>query len=281
MPRSHNLDLARTRKDDEFYTRLSDIEAELCHHKSDLPGKHVHMPCDDYRVSNFWRYFYENFSRLGLRKITAMHYTRDGSRSSLVSYDGASLTVKPLKGDGAFQSEEGRSAIAACDIVVTNPPFSVWTQFFATLLESSVSYIIVGTIGKSVTRDARKELLSYRLSTGKWPRVVKFLRPDGHTIMVDGCVFFTNIRPFSHSAPVKLDVRFDPAVHERYDDYDAVNCNRGAHIPKDYQGAIGVPISFIEKLCPEQFEILGLARPHINGRTLFVRFLIRNKNPAP
>lgn len=274
-----HLRLAKSKKDDEFYTLLPDIERELRHYEPDLPGKHVHMPCDDYRVSNFWRYFYENFSRLGLSKITAMRYTRDGSCSSLVSYDGAILTVEPIAGDGSFESDEGRAAIAACDVVVTNPPFSIWGRFMETLLAARVRYIVIGGVINFIRRSVSGEVLSCRMSAGKSGRIGGFLRPDGSIAPIAG-VFYTNIRPFSHSSPVKLNVKFDPLIHKRYDDYDAINCDKSTLIPLDFQGVIGVPVSFFSKLCPEQFEIIGLVCPHINGRTLFERILIRNKHPA-
>ena len=149
MPTKVNLQNAKALKNDEFYTQLADIKKELEHYKSQLNNKVVYCNCDDYRKSKFWEYFHLNFAKIGLKRLVATHYSKDGIAFKAI-YDGGDdndITkgiITQLSEDGDFRSKECIDILDASDIVVTNPPFSLFREFVATLMEHHKGFVIVG-----------------------------------------------------------------------------------------------------------------------------------------
>lgn len=314
-----NLHSARRAKNDEFYTRIEDVEAELWHYREHFRGKTVYLNCDDPRWSAFWRYFCLQFDTLGLERLIATHYTgvvdpgapsfmidvvrgRDVTDPQLI--DPETVGVQhALAGDGDFRSEECVELLKQSDIVVTNPPFSLFREYVAQLVEHEKQFVIIGNMN-AVTY---KEIWSFIQGGLLWLGVGKATGgnsmyfhvdddyPDGSGVSVgaDGkkmaqvtAKWFTNLDHARRHEELALWKRYTPEEYPRYDNYDAINVDKVKDIPQDYDGAIGVPITFLDKWNPEQFEILGLAnsarhlgpiawRTVIGGRKIYNRILVR------
>jgi len=315
------LQHAKINKADEFYTQLSDIEAEMRHYQAQFRGKVVFCNCDDPYESNFFKYFALNFNFLGLRKLIATGYSGSpvageqlslfdvvglgdakalGSRSAAArpahkieitavsdeNHDGAvdladvayllrnrqnSLTL--LEGDGDFRSAECLRLLQEADIVVTNPPFSLFREYVAQLVEQDKKFLILGSQNaityKEVFRLIKENVLWLGVDNGgtKWFRV-----PDHYDIQTEsrkkvengikyfsmGSVYwFTNLDHSKRHESITLYKPYTPAEYPRYVNYDAIEVSKTADIPYDYDGEMGVPITFLDRYNPEQFEIVG------------------------
>lgn len=269
MAKNSNLAAAKRAKNDEFYTQLTDIEKELVHYKEQLRGKVVFCNCDDPTWSNFWRYFHLNFAHIGLKKLIATHFDPEKPTYKL-EYEGGNDTdveagVKTeLSQNGDFRSPECIELLRECDVVVTNPPFSLFREYVAQLMEYGKKFIIIGN-KNSITY---KEFFPFLKDNKVWigyGSPCEFRLPDGTvTKQVNGLGrWFTNLDIKKRHEPLILVRRYsdDPSKYPRYDNYDAINVDKVSDIPEDYEGVMGVPITFLDKYCPEQFEILDL-NPH-------------------
>ena len=286
MGKNENLHAAKTGKNDEFYTQLEDIELEMSHYRQHFVGKTIFCNCDDPTWSNFWRYFHVNFADLGLKKLISTHYDREGNPSYMMEYSGGNDldinagTVAPLEGDGDFRSPECIELLKKADVVVTNPPFSQYREYVAQLMEYEKKFIIIGNLN-CITY---KEFFPLIKDNKVWPgfqfnKTVEFIMPDNYKLkgkafidelgrkhgFVPAVCWFTNLDITKRHTPF-----FDPeSVHARYegnedyypkyDNYDAINVDKTKDIPEDYYEAMGVPITFLDKYNPEEFEIIGCA----------------------
>lgn len=319
------LTAARAAKKDEFYTQLTDIERELAHYKEHFKGKTVLCNCDDPRVSNFFRYFTLNFEYLGLKRVIATCYksqsvdlfsTHDCEQAVYQIYEGDrdgnnlpdsdEIMVKPLKGDGDFRSEECIELLKQADIVVTNPPFSLFREYVAQLIKYDKKFIIVGHQNAITYKEIfpliknNKLWLGYGFKGGaahfysKYKDVATAGNHREGMIRVSGVMWFTNLDTQKRHEDLILYKKYTPEEYPKYDNYDAINVNKTSDIPCDYDGVMGVPITFLDKYSPEQFEIIwttdrggdgmleNLKRPHtrydapvVNGKGLYKRVLIR------
>lgn len=294
-----NFNKASKAKNDEFYTQLSDIERELKHYKKHFKNKVVYCNCDDPRVSNFFLYFSHNFEKLGLKKLIATCYksqsmdlfSENNSEEAIyLEYNGdkngnnipdrSEIGTTKLKGDGDFRSKESIDLLKQADIVVTNPPFSLFREYVAQLLEYDKKFLIIGN-GNSITY---KEIFKNIQDNKIWLGVTKpqlFLIDnkekfskycsDKNKVVVEGKEFwavnisvgtptywFTNLDMSKRHEEIILYKTYSPEDYPKYDNYDAIEVNRVTEIPIDYKGAMGVPITFLDKHNPEQFEILGI-----------------------
>jgi len=321
-----NLRKASTAKKDEFYTQLSDIENELKHYKEHFKGKTVYCNCDDPRVSNFFHFFSYNFEKLGLKKLIATCYKNqdmdlfsenkseqaiylvyEGDKNDNKVPDPNEIGVKKLKGDGDFRSKECIELLKQADIVVTNPPFSLFREYVAQLIEHDKKFIIVGhqnaisykEIFKLIKED--KMWLGYGFKGGAAHFInnhyVDYATAGNHQegmIRVSGVTWFTNLDISKRHEDLILYKTYNPKEYPKFDHYDAINVDKTNEIPIDYEGNIGVPITFLNKYSPEQFEIIdGLNRysildgptpetqgkylSQINGNPIYVRIVIKNK----
>ena len=321
-----NLRKASTAKKDEFYTQLSDIENELKHYKEHFKGKTVYCNCDDPRVSNFFHFFSYNFEKLGLKKLIATCYKNQdmdlfsenkSEQAIYLVYEGDKndnkvpnpneIGVKKLKGDGDFRSKECIELLKQADIVVTNPPFSLFREYVAQLIEHDKKFIIVGhqnaisykEIFKLIKED--KMWLGYGFKGGAAHFInnhyVDYATAGNHQegmIRVSGVTWFTNLDISKRHEDLILYKTYNPKEYPKFDHYDAINVDKTNEIPIDYEGNIGVPITFLNKYSPEQFEIIdGLNRysildgptpetqgkylSQINGNPIYVRIVIKNK----
>jgi len=253
-----SLGSARRAKNDEFYTQLSDIEKELRNYKGHFKGKVVFCNCDDPEWSNFWKYFKLNFEHLGLAKLVATHYA-PGESSYKLEYFGAGQQVEiPLSGDGDFRSPECVELLQAVDIVVTNPPFSLFREYVGQLVEYKKQFLIIGNNNAITYKEIFKHIKENRIWLGVSPRSMRFKQPDGSLKDVNAC-WFTNVPHHRRNEELILFRTYagNEGNYPKYDNYDAIEVNKVVDIPLDYEGAMGVPITFLDKYNPKQFEIVG------------------------
>ncbi|TAF79569.1 MAG: modification methylase [Runella slithyformis] len=321
-----NLRKASTAKKDELYTQLSDIEKELKHYKKHFKDKVVLCNCDDPRVSNFFHFFSYNFERFGLKKLIATCYKsqdmdlfsqNNAEQAIYLEYDGdkngdnvpnpEEIGIKYLKGDGDFRSKECIELLKQADIVVTNPPFSLFREYVAQLMQYDKKFVIVGHQNAITYKEIFKLIKENKLwlgfgFTGGAGHFINTHYEDYATagdhkegmIRVSGVHWFTNLDINKRHEDLILYKNYTPEEYPTYDNYNAINVDKTKEIPVDYKGNIGVPITFLDKYNPEQFEIIdGLNRysilegptaetqgkylSQINGNPIYVRIVIKHK----
>jgi hypothetical protein len=291
--KNSNLARARDAKQDEFYTQLSDIEKELKHYKKHFKGKVVYCNCDDPRVSGFFHYFSYNFEKLGLKKLITTCYknkerdlfsANDTEHAIMLEYTGDKnnsgvpdpneIGIVKLEGDGDFRSEESIELLKQADIVVTNPPFSLFREFITQLYEHDKKFIVVGSKNAITYKEIFKLIKENKLWLGngfsagnayfKIPPENARNFANGVYDKDTGLVKFRNVGWFTNLDIAKrheeliLFKKYTPDDFPAYDNYDAIEVSNTKDIPVDYFGAMGVPITFLDKYNPDQFEILGI-----------------------
>lgn len=318
---NRNLHSAKTSKKDEFYTQLSDIEKEVRHYKDHFRGKVVLCNCDDPRVSNFFHYFSYNFEQLGLKKLIATCYKNQNSElfsdhkseeAVYLVYTGdkngdnipnpEEIGIKKLKGDGDFRSKECIELLKECDLVVTNPPFSLFREFVEQIMEYDKKFLIIGNLNAITYKELFKLIkenklwLGYSIHSGDrefmvpsdYPLNAAGSRIDekgNKFIRVKGVRWFTNLDYTERHEDLILYKTYkgNEIEYPKYDNYDAINVDKTKDIPVDYDGVIGVPITFLDKFNPSQFELVKFRKGNddkdlsINGRCPYFRILIRKK----
>ena len=284
-----NLHKAKQNKKDEFYTQLVDIERELGHYKEHFKNKVVLCNCDDPRISNFFHYFSYNFEYLGLKKLIATCYKgqnmdlftkNDSEQAIYLEYlgdknsnkipDAEEIGIKHLKGDGDFRSDECIELLKQADIVVTNPPFSLFREYVTQLMKYNKKFVIVGHQNAITYKEVFKLIkentvwLGYGFKGGAGHFINKeykdYATAGNHKdgmIRVSGVHWFTNLEIKKRHENLILYKTYNEKEYPKYDNYDAINVDKTKEIPLDYKGAIGVPITFMNKYNPDQFEIIG------------------------
>lgn len=347
---SSNVNLARAKRerDDEYYTRRVDIERELSHYTQFFAGKSILCNCDDPYVSQFFQYFALNFAQLSIRRLIAISY--EGAKTSpaipckaimerpLGDLDGdnaltaadiaialnkgfagypSPIQVEHLRPDpnylrGDFRSDESRSALAECDIVATNPPFSLFSEFISTIRNADKQFVVIGNQNAVCYIDIFPLLQSGEVLLG-YTTPKRFMRPDGSIKTFGNNRWYTNLPITKRYKEIPLDKQYNPRDYPRYANYDAIDVARVRDIPCDYDGIMGVPISFIDQYSPDQFELcdcfraaqlgerfvsdyfaqggtahispnmytLGLYDKDGNAKLPYRRLLIRNRHPEP
>ena len=310
---NERFDNAKKNKNDEFYTRLEDIEKELNHYKEYFKGKTIFCNCDDPRISNFFKYFALNFNEFGLKKLISTCYKNQdvdlftqndcekavyieytGNPNDPTSTDFSTIEVKELKGDGDFRSKECIELLKQSDVVITNPPFSLFREYVAQLIKYDKKFIIVG----HQNAISYKEIFSLIKENKLWlgygfkggaahfinTHYEDYASAGDHKegmIRVSGVVWFTNIDIKKRHEELVMYKTYNPEEFPKYENYDAINVDKSTDIPMDYDGVIGVPITFLDKYSPDQFEIVGLG---IVGSCEFTnerRMEILDKNGLP
>lgn len=258
-----NLHKAKDAKNDEFYTQLTDVAKELMHYKAHFKDKIVFCNCDDPTWSAFWKYFHLNFAELGLKKLISTHYDREEATYKMEYTGGDDNDIEvgvktPLEGNGDFRNKECLDLLDECDIVVTNPPFSLFREYVAVLMEHQKKFLIIGN-KKAITY---KEFFPLLKDDEVWigcNSPSEFSTPDGVTKKLNGLTrWFTNLDVAKRHEKLILWKNYTPEEYPKYDNYDAINVDKVSEIPVDYDSVMGVPITFMDKYNPEQFEIIGL-----------------------
>lgn len=287
---NRSLHAAKATKQDEFYTQLSDIEKELKHYQRHLKDKTVLCNCDDPRVSNFFKYFINNFEKLALKKLIATCYQNDkpdlfsqhkSDRGIYFEYSGeqkqqrlpdaAKIMPRELKRDGDFRSEECVNLLKQADIVVTNPPFSLFREYVTQLVENRKKFLIIGNHNAITYKEIFSLLKGNKIWLG-YSHPVAFMVPDHYEMRqirswreADGtnwrslgnACWFTNLDIAKRHEDLTLYRTFDRKRYPAYDNYDAIEVSTYKDIPLDFDGVMGVPVTFLEHHNPDQFEIVG------------------------
>ena len=312
------LDTARERRKDEFYTQLTDIAKEMKYYKEYFKDKVVLCNCDDPRQSNFFRYFALNFEFLGLKRLictcyksqdTELFSTSRSEHAVMYVYEGdkdgdvenfSEIKVTPLKGDGDFRSEECIELLKQADIVVTNPPFSLFREYIAQLMKYEKKFIILGNMN-AITY---KEVFPYIKANQLWwgPSISsgdrEFQVPEDYPLKAAGCRvdaegrrfirvkgvrWYTNLPTPKRSEHLILYKTYNPETYPKYDNYNGINVDKTTEIPMDYDGYMGVPITFLDKYCPDQFDIIKFRKGDddkdlcVNGKCPYFRIIIKKK----
>lgn len=264
-----NLTAAKKAKNDEFYTQISDIENELKHYKDHFQNKIVYCNCDDPIESNFCRFFILKFADYGLKKLICTAYKTKGhgkvySCEGDITKDGvineSDLIVRDLECNGDFRSPECIAFLKEADIVVTNPPFSLFREYIAQLIEYDKKFLVIGPDNAITYKEIFPLIKDNKLWVG-CNKVKLFTQPNGETKSFGNIGWFTNITHKKRKEKLTLYKKYNATDFPKYDNYDAINVDKVTDIPEDYNGVMGVPITFLDKYCPEQFEILECHEP--------------------
>lgn len=291
-----NLHNAKKAKNDEFYTQLSDIEKEMAHYKEFFKGKIVYCNCDDARESNFFKFFANNFESLGLKKLISTGFKENGKGVKLVyegdknnnfMVDDEEIAVTELEGNGDFRSEECVELLKECDVVVTNPPFSLFREYIAQLMKYGKKFLVIGPQNAVTYKEIFPLLKDNKIWWGtdcvRWFIVSEEMGKTtkinykGETIAEgDRSRWFTNIPHTKRNEELDLFKKYNETDYPKYDNYDAIEVSRVENIPMDYDGVMGVPITFLDKYCPTQFEIVdarevGLTDKQKNKSTYLIK----------
>ncbi len=302
MAKNENMNSAKRNKNDEFYTQFSDIQREMnCYYlwdKNFLKDKTVLLPCDDPEWSNFTKFFALNLPLYKMKKLISTSYaadeknfshgkifTLDMETRSRKPYAPDSLTFDYLEGDGDFRSAEVKKLRDEADVIITNPPFSLFREYVAQLMKFDKKFLIIGNINCITYKEVFPLIMANKIwlgnGMGRW--ISGFIVPENYElygtetridewgrriVATNQCLWLTNLEHGKRHEPLRLmtlEQNFRYSKHKeirgtgypKYDNYDAIEVPFVDAIPDDYEGVMGVPITFLDKYCPEQFEILG------------------------
>lgn len=293
-----NLAAAKRAKNDEFYTRFEDIEAEVMKYRKQFLNKIVYLPCDDpaEKKSEFWSFFVMNFERFGLKKLIATHYDENGRAYKIwidrdTSNDGyiddSDALQEDLEGNGDFRSPECVDILKECDIVCTNPPFSLFREFVSLIVTHKKQFLIIGNQNAFTYKESFQMIKTNQMWTG-YNMVKKFYQPDGSIKEFGNVCWFTNMSTTKRVEEIILTKNFNSVDYPQYDNNEAIEVSKVVNIPKNYKGVMGVPITFLDKYNPEQFEVLscsafsdpeyfGCGALYVGGKKTYARILIQSK----
>ena len=299
-----NLRKAAKVKNDEFYTRYEDIENEVMKYRKQFKDKIVYLPCDDpaEKKSEFWSFFVNNFDAFGLKKLIATHFDESGRAYKIwidsdLNNDGwiddADALQEDLKGNGDFRSEECVEILKECDIICTNPPFSLFRELIDLIMTHNKQFLIIGNKNAYAYKEIFTLIKNNKIWTG-YNAVHNFIQPDGNIKKFGNIGWFTNLQSKKRNEELILTKVYNKIDFPYLDNYNAINVGKVVNIPKDFDGYMAVPITFIDKYNPNQFEIFGITntgeknpgirlpntahgRPLLNGKELYIRILIRKK----
>jgi hypothetical protein len=318
MSSNTNLYKARINKNDEFYTLLEDIKKECDHYINQFEDKIIYLNCDNPEFSNFWKYFSENFENFKLKKLISTHYEKEKQTYKMEIFKDNNeicTTINKLSGNGDFRSDESIELLKEADIVVTNPPFSLFREYIAQLMQYDKQFIIIGNINAITYKEVFPLLKDNKIWIGctnfnlgmyfyvpedfKYTEAYKGKKEiDGKKVnRVPGCCWYTNIDITKRHEDIVLYRTYNEDDYPKYDNYDAINVDKVSEIPMDYDGVMGVPITFMDKYNPEQFVIVGQTHSgdtspevevirtdpehrhggRINGKKKFARIFIKVK----
>lgn len=284
MAANANLHKAKNAKNDEFYTQLTDVSKELMHYKQHFKDKIVLCNCDDPTWSAFWKYFHLNFEVLGLKKLISTHYDKTEPTYKMEYTGGDDNDIEvgvktPLEGNGDFRNKECLDLLDECDIVVTNPPFSLFREYVDVLMKHKKKFLIIGNLNAITYKELFPLLRDNKVWMGSTyfnggaayfvaPKELydpsKMYNPKNAYLKdglfywrVNGVRWYTNLEHSKRHEKLILWKHYTPEEYPKYDNYDAINVDKVTDIPCDYDGVMGVPVSFMDKYCPDQFEIIG------------------------
>lgn len=303
MSKNKHLAKAKKLKNDEFYTQLQTVERELEHYKKHFKDKAIYCNCDNYKTSNFFTYFKDRFKDLGIKRLIATNYSDKGESYEVV-YNGEDILVDLLEGNGDFRSEECVKLLKEVDIVVTNPPFSLFREYIAQLIEYDKDFIILGSLSAVTYIDIFPYIRDGKILAGvnfnvsedfivpiEYKEIVKTKLDSEDKLVstISNVAWYTTL---DHGVENKINLteKYSENKYKKYDNYDAIEVSKVGQIPKDYKGVMGVPVNFLSNYNPKQFEILGSNRgrkqdpenyygrsTYINGKETYKRIFIKRR----
>lgn len=302
MTTNKNLHKAKCTKNDEFYTRLVDVEKELQHYTEHFKNKSVLCNCNDSENSAFYQYFFAHFDELELKKLVCTAYNKEAFGYKLECTGGGNCIKTPLMENGDFRSQECLELLKSADVVVTNPPFSLFREFVDVLIKYGKKFLVIGN--KNAVKN--KNFFPFLKDNTVWlgyESPMEFNTPDGLTKKVSGLIrWFTNLDHKKRHEWLSTYKRYTPEKFPVFDELPSViNVNKTSDIPADYNGLMAVPITFFDRYNPDQFEILDalnhytvmdyfgvnadVAKRHshccnLNGVPLYSRIVIRRKDTS-
>lgn len=299
--KNSSLSAAKNAKADEFYTQLPDIEREVKHYWKHFKGKTVYLNCDDPRVSNFFHYFSYNFEQLGLKKLIATCYKSqdieafsenskpqavwleyEGDKNGSGTPDQSEIVVQPLREDGDFRSDEAIELLKQADIVITNPPFSLFREYVNQLLAFDKKFLILGNQNALTYKEVFPHIMNGNLWLGVNDGDMSFQVPDYYEpretrFWVDesgqkwrsfgNMAWYTNLDHSKRHEEMILYRSYTPENYPSYDNYDGIEVGKIADIPRDFDGVMGVTPGFLTKFNPDQFEIVGITQSWFDARS--------------
>lgn len=300
MVKNSNLHAAKTAKNDEFYTQLTDIEKELKHYKEHFAGKTVLCNCNDLKETNFAKFFSYKFEDYGLKKLICTSYDDGDGKGSIAVYEGdkngnnipdpeewESFKLQTL---GDFRCEECIELLKEADIVVTNPPFSLFREYVAQLVAYDKKFLIIGNMNAITYKEIFPLIKENKMWLGQNAKggsrkgnSMTYVTPSGDKKDISTW-WFTNMDCQRRNTPIDQYKKYSAEEYPKYDNYDAIECGKSCEIPMDYDGVIGVPISFLMFHCPKQFEIVKFRKGNdgkdlsVNGKCPYFRILIKRIN---
>lgn len=309
MPK-RNLDVAKRVRNDEFYTPLNAIEDEMRHYRSQFSGEVIYCNCDDPFKSNFFKHFGNNYEFYGLAKLVTtcykstdaelfsrhketrglmLEYTGDKNGNRVADLEEVSPTL--LESDGDFRSRECIELLKKADIVSTNPPFSLFREYIAQLIAHDKKFIVLGPTNAIFYKEIAALFRENKIWLGVGSHGMHFITPSGEMRHINA-VWFTNMSHKKRQEELLLYKKYHEADYPKYDNFDAIEVSKTKNIPMDYPGLMGVPITFLDKYNPAQFEIVGTSREvgrepggkgdfRVNGKIVYARIVIRNRRLQP
>jgi uncharacterized adenine-specific methylase MPN_198 len=296
MSKNKNLNNAIKNKNDEFYTQLKDIEKELENYKNFFKNKTIYCNCDNPKFSNFFKYFFDNFKDLQLKELIVSYKEKEQGFYLIHNKSNNKLKLKKLKENGDFRSEECINLLKKADIVITNPPFSLFKDFVDLLLKEKKYFLIIGNSNALSFKKILENIMTNKIRLGincvRW-----FFLPDGNLCEGARSFWYTNLDLKRNYQRLDVSKSYSTAEYFEYDNYKAIEVSRTKDIPYNFEGIMGVPITFLSKYNPEQFEIIGadyqvkdgelayivnknwkgkFDRAYLNGKRLYSRIFIKN-----
>ncbi|HEG2582166.1 TPA: adenosine deaminase [Campylobacter lari] len=294
---STKLNNAKNIKNDEFYTQYEDIKKELSFYESAFKDKIVYCNCDDPQKSNFTKFFELNFDRLNLKKIISTSFNADGKGKIFIMEKDKPKYQGFLENNGDFRSDETIKLLKESDIVVTNPPFSLFREFIDMLISNQKDFLVIGNSNAISYKNCFNYMMKNKLWLGqncvRW-----FINTKGELVEGARSFWFSNINNQKRNKKISLNRKYNKQYYTTYDNYNAIEISKTKDIPLDYTGIMGVPITFLDKYNPQQFEIIGADyqvksgelvcikrndwngktdRAYINGKRLYSRIFIKHK----
>ena len=296
MSKNKKLNNAIKNKNDEFYTQLKDIEKELENYKNYFKNKTIYCNCDNPKFSNFFKYFFDNFENLQLKELIVSYKEKEQGFYLIYNKSNKKLKLKKLKENGDFRSDECINLLKKSDIVVTNPPFSLFKDFISLLLKEKKFFIIIGNSNALSFKKILENIMTNQIRLGincvRW-----FFLPNGNLCEGARSFWYTNLDLKQNYQRLDVSKSYSTTEYFEYDNYKAIEVSRTKDIPYNFEGIMGVPITFLSKYNPEQFKIIGadyqvkdgelayiankkwkgkLDRAYLNGKRLYSRIFIKN-----
>ena len=253
--RNINLSKARKTKNDEFYTFYEDVEKEVNEYKDYLENKIVYCNCDNPEYSQFWKYFKDNFKELKIKKLIST-YLSDNIAYKTV-FNGITVEKTKLIGNGSFESEECLDILKEIDVVITNPPFSIFGEYLSSLINNNKKFLVIGNKNAVIYKDVFPYIRDNKVSLG-FNNITKFYQPDGEIKKFGNIGWLTNIKSKNKKKPLLLTEEYNNNKYKKYYNFDAINVDRLVDIPKNYYEIMGVPITYIDYHNEEIFDIIGI-----------------------